>query len=283
VSLNSKPLTLSIVIPVYNEEHYLRRCLDAIAVQTEKPDEVVVVDNNSTDSTVEIAREYDFVKLITEPKQSVLYARTTGFDAATSDVIGRIDADTVLDTNWCKRVRQVFLADKHVAAATGPVYWYDMPLKEKNYVAEHVFKSMLYKYDKEFPFLFGANMAIRNKDWQSIRSKLCDKKDMHEDMDLAIHLYQEHYHIVYDSKMRAGASSRRMDSGPEAFYQYSIMMNNAFASHNINPTGAKVAVAAYSLGYFLLYPLRRSYDPVTGKRSLKQFVRGNKPRKNPME
>ena len=278
----SQKVSVSIIIPVYNEEHHLRECLKAIKNQTEKPDEVIVVDNNSTDKTLEIAKAFPFVIILHQKKQGVFYARNKGFDTAKSDIIGRIDADTRLDSDWVQKVKQIFLDDQ-VAAATGPVYWYDMPLKEKNYFAEHAFKGLLYKYDKEFPFLLGANMAIRRSEWQKVKRELCDRKDMHEDMDLAVHLYLNQRHIVYDAKMRAGASSRRADSGPEAFFNYSEMMRNTFSGHDMNPVGAKVAIAAYTLGYVTLFPLRRAYDDKKQRRSLLRLIRGNKPRKNPMD
>lgn len=277
----SQNLSLSIIIPVYNEEDHLAHCLDAIAKQTVKPDQVIVIDNNSTDSTVKIAQKYPFVTLLEEKKQGVLHARDTGFAANTCDIAGRIDADTRIDPDWVHQVKRIF-ADSNVAAATGPVYWYDMPLKEKNYFAEHAFKSLLYKYDKEYPFLFGSNMAIRSAEWDKVKGDLCDRKDMHEDMDLAVHLYLNKRHIVYDSKMRAGASSRRVDSGPEAFFRYSEMMKNTFTWHDMNPVGAKVAIAAYTLGYVTLFPLRRAYDDKKQRRSLVRLIKGNKARKNPM-
>lgn len=277
----SQNLSLSIIIPVYNEEDHLAPCLDAIAAQSEMPDKVIVVDNNSTDKTVEIAKSYPFVTLLIEKTQGVQHARNRGFAAAKTDLIGRIDADTRLDPGWTRHVKRIF-QDGQVAAATGPVYWYDMPLKEKNYFAEHAFKSLLYKYDKEYPFLLGANMAIRRQEWGRVKDELCDQRDMHEDMDLAVHLYLNKRHIVYDSKMRAGASSRRVDSGPEAFFRYSEMMKNTFANHDMNPVGAKVAIAAYTLGYVTLFPLRRAYDDKKQRRSLMRLLKGNKARKNPM-
>ncbi|MCA9348349.1 hypothetical protein KC867_02980, partial [Candidatus Saccharibacteria bacterium] len=106
-------------------------------------------------------------------------------------------------------------------------------------------------------------------------------KTIHEDMDLAIHLYLNNRHIVYDAKMLAGASTRRFDSGPEAFFAYSEMMTNSFAIHDMNPVGAKVAIAAYSFAYLTLAPLRRAYDDELGKRSIKKLFRRTKPRDNP--
>src|SRR6185437_1716246 len=66
-SMAEKPLTLSLVIPAYNEERYIKHCLDAIASQTVTPMEVFVVDNNSTDSTAAIAKNYEFVQVLSEP------------------------------------------------------------------------------------------------------------------------------------------------------------------------------------------------------------------------
>ena len=276
-----KTLTLAIVIPVFNEQSHLKSCLEAIAKQSDMPNEVIVVDNNSTDDTIAIAKQFEFVNLIVEKKQGVLNARNTGFSKVKSDIIGRIDADTRIDKDWTRQVLRIF-SDEDVAAATGPVYWYDMPLKEKNYVAEHAFKKLLYKYDKEFPFLLGANMAVRKSVWDQVSSELCPDKTIHEDMDLAIHLYLDNEHIVYDAGMRAGASSRRFDSGPEAFFAYSEMMTNSFAIHDMNPIGAKVAIAAYSFGYLALSPLRRAYDDDSGRRSIKRlFKKSNTPRNNP--
>lgn len=244
------------------------------------PTEVIVVDNNSTDGTVKIAKKFDFVTLVNAKRQGVFWARNKGFDMANGDIIGRIDADTRLIPGWVKEIKHAF-KDPSVAAATGPVFWYDMPLKEKNYVAEHAFRRLLYKYDKDFPFLLGANMAIRNTEWEKVKSELCSDNNIHEDMDLAIHLYLNSRRIAYDPKLQAGASARRLDSGPEAFFRYSEMMTNSFAKHDMNPVGAKVAIAAYSFGYMILYPFRRAYDDKSGKRSFKRFFRGNKPRSNP--
>ena len=277
----NKALTLSLIIPAYNEEHHLKQCLDAVADQTVMPDEVLVVNNNSTDKTVEIARSYPFVTIIDEPKQGIVNARNAGFNAAKSDIIGRVDADNIIVKGWVEHMLELF-ANPKVSAVTGPMYFYDMPLQEDNIFAEHFFKKSLFKFDKKFPFLAGNNMAIRATAWHDVKDETCHVKNIHEDIDLAIHLHNSGHKLLYDANIRSGTSARRFDDPPAKFISYIKMMTRTFRHHNLNPVGAHVAEVAYSLGYVSLWPLRRSYDPKTGKRSLKQLVRGHNPRKNPM-
>jgi len=245
------------------------------------PDEVLVVDNNSTDKTVEIAKSYPFVKIIHESKQGIVYARNAGFNSASTSIIGRVDADNIVVKTWVEQVLRLF-SDESVSAVTGPMYFYDMPLQEDNVFAEHIFKKSLYKFNKNFPFLAGNNMAIRATAWHAVKTNTCHEQTIHKDIDLAIHLHASGYKIVYDASIRSGTSARRFDDPPAKFMKYIKMMTNTFKHHDLNPVGAHVAEVAYSMGYVAFWPLRRSYDQKTGKRSVQQFIRGHKPRKNPM-
>ncbi len=112
-------LSLTIVIPVFNEEHHIKACLESIACQTIAPTEVIVVDNNCTDRTIEIAEKFNFVRVVSEKQQGRGYARTTGFNAVKTDIIGRIDADSRLDSTWVEEVISVFEAREDVTGVTG--------------------------------------------------------------------------------------------------------------------------------------------------------------------
>jgi len=280
--VNKQALTLSIIIPVFNDEDHLKTCLESIQKQTVKPNEVIVVDNNCTDGSMKVAKQYSFVNIITEKRQSVLFARSTGFNKATSDILGRIDADTILDQTWVKSVKDIF-SDTSVMAATGPMHIYDMPFSPGNRFLDHLFKGPLFKYTKHFPFLAGNNMAIRRTAWELIKSQLCNDKTIHEDLDIAIHLYKDKQKITYNKKMIAGMSARRYDDSPRKLRRYTKMTDNAFEKHNLRSVGVRVSAFAYMFGYVLFWPLRRSYNPTTGRRNIRQFVIGNKPRKNPMD
>lgn len=282
MSNKTQALSVSIVIPVFNEEDYLDDCLQSIAMQTVAPKEVIVVDNGSTDNTLRILKKYSFTRLIHEKKRSVLFARTTGFNAASGDIIGRIDADTILDRNWVETIQSVF-AEQAIAGVTGPVQFYDMPLAPQNYLVDHFFKGPLYKLDKNFPFLFGTNMAITKAAWRGVRSDLCERKDINEDSDIAIHMYKKGYKLLYDKKVRAGMSSRRFDDTLFDFIRYEKMQSFTYDVHGIKPIGSRIARTLYMLGYIIFWPVRRSYNHRTRRRSLRHlFFGSNQARKNPM-
>lgn len=278
-----KALTLSIIIPVYNEEDYLVGCLDAISHQTVAPDEVIVVDNNSTDSSLAVARRYPFVKILHAKKQGVVYARDIGFDANTNDLIGRIDADTQLRPGWVAAVKQI-MQDDTVAAATGPVAYFDMPRPESNHWIDHQIRRRLFQYAPKTPFLFGTNMVIRKSAWDQVRSEVCHKNDIHEDIDLAIHVTQHKQTIVYDTSMLASMSARRWDDSPKQFREYMKVLRHSWRAHDIVSIAPRIATSIYMLGYWLGRNVRGAYDIETNTRSMRRYLthRRATPRKHPM-
>ena len=95
-------MKLSIIIPAFNEEDYLSATLDAIQLaeaqlrsRTGANLEIIVVDNNSTDSTMAIALAKG-ATVVQEPTQSIARARNTGAKHATGDVLVFIDADVIV-------------------------------------------------------------------------------------------------------------------------------------------------------------------------------------------
>lgn len=276
----SKTQTLTIVIPVFNEQNHIKACLTAIADQTVLPDEVIVVDNNSSDKTAKIARQFPFVRIITEKKQGVLFAKNTGFNASASDIIGRIDADSLLPPRWVETVKKEML-DKDYSALTGPVNYYDMPLPEANYHLDHWMRSSIYNWSPKSPFLFGSNMAIRRSIWQIMKDQTCMDTYMHEDLDLAIHLHKSGYKILYTSKMLAGASGRRYNDSPLRFYRYISMYRQTYLRHGLHSLAIYSATGIYALGYVVLHPwLKIWYRLYSLIWPLMPLAR--QPRKNPM-
>ena len=90
---------VSVVVCAYNEEDWIANCLESLSQQERLPDEVVVVDNNSTDATAQIVHDYASkypqlnIHIVHETKQGLHHAREGGWRAATSDIVAMSDAD----------------------------------------------------------------------------------------------------------------------------------------------------------------------------------------------
>lgn len=98
-------MTISVIIPAYNEERYLSRTLDTIRTLDRKPDEVIVVDGGSTDGTAAVAKKYD-AKVLTIPHRGIGFARQKGLEAASGDIVAFTDADTTVPKDWLTKIEQ---------------------------------------------------------------------------------------------------------------------------------------------------------------------------------
>ena len=87
-------ITVSAVIPAYNAGKYIARAIDSVLAQTRPADEVIVVDDGSTDDTAKIALSYgDRIRFIHQKNAGASVARNTAIEAAKSDWIAFLDAD----------------------------------------------------------------------------------------------------------------------------------------------------------------------------------------------
>lgn len=203
-----KALTLSLVIPAYNEERNLKRCLQAVTAQTLPFDEIIVVDNNSKDKTAEIARAYNGLKLINEQLQGVLYASRTGYNSAACRIICRIDADTIIPPDWSKNVLKFFADNPKAAAVTGNCYFYDFPFRRGFRIVHHAVYYSLQKIIAGTEVLWGSNMAIRRDAWLAVRDDCMSDPGIHEDIDLSLQLHRRGYVIRRSASLFVGVSLR---------------------------------------------------------------------------
>ncbi len=230
VVANKQALTLSIVIPAYNEESHLKGCLDSIAGQLEPPDEVIVVDNNSTDKTAAIARQFPFVRLIKEKRQGVVFARDKGFNATTSDIIGRINADSILTPEWVRLTKRHFEQSK-VGAVTGLAVTRTFPFAK---FMRTTFWSWTYYIISDGYFrvriLWGGNMALRRNVWEELRNEVWHDNWAHEDQDLSILVAKNGVFAVRDNSLHVYIDGQDFHEWSK-FKRYMLMRWHTKAHH----------------------------------------------------
>jgi len=211
-------MKISLIIPVYNEEKYITVCLNSIAQQKIKPDEVLVINNNCTDNTLSIVKTFPFVRVVNETKQGMIAARNTGFNAAMYEIIARCDADTKLPSNWISRIHRNF-AHHEIDALTGPIMFYDAPITSS--LIARAYLDMMKPIHRGGETLLGPNMIITKKIWEKVKNKVCLNDELvHEDIDLAYHIQEMGGKIKRDNGLIIGASSRRVKNPYSFFSEY---------------------------------------------------------------
>lgn len=133
-------LLVSIIIPVYNAELYLKRCLDSICSQSYRNVEIICVDDGSTDASLDILKQYAVsdsrVVVIHQENAGPSAARNRGLDVACGDIISFSDADDTLRPDALQYALDVFNAQEYDMLVTG--IFHKMPGVEDWYAGVNV-------------------------------------------------------------------------------------------------------------------------------------------------
>jgi glycosyltransferase involved in cell wall biosynthesis len=205
--------SITVVIPALNDAPMLRECLALLAASTRKADEIIVVDNASTDETAAVARDAG-ARVLTQPVRGIWPAASTGYDAARTDVIARLDADSRPPADWLARIDAAFTNSPELDVITGPGDFYDGGpvvtfLGKHLYIAGYFWSMGIWLGN---PPIFGSNFAIRRPVWEEVRGLVHrDTREVHDDLDLSLHL-SPRFDVRLDKNLRVGISARPFGS-----------------------------------------------------------------------
>lgn len=148
---------ISIVVPVYNVEKYLKRCLDSLVNQTYKNIEIILVNDGSTDSSLEICKGYakkdSRVKIISKKNEGLGYTRNEGINIAKGIYIAFIDSDDYVDENFYEKLYvsakkynsdMVYASFKSVDKNNKMRTTFNIKLNKQVYIGEDIKTNILY-------------------------------------------------------------------------------------------------------------------------------------------
>ena len=162
---------VSVIIPVYNTEKFIEKCLDSVCNQTLSDIEIICINDASTDNSLEILKHYasqdNRIQIINfEENKGAAVARNTGIDAATGEYIGFVDSDDFVDLDFYEKlydkaaVENADVAKGNIVqilenGAVKSIYDYDIndEIKINKAYFYHSFTSAIYK--KKVIDLFG--------------------------------------------------------------------------------------------------------------------------------
>ena len=166
-------VTFSVIVCAYNEESFLPACLFSLRHQTRPADEVIVINNASTDRTRAVALAAN-VTVIDESRKGLVRARETGRLRSTGDVLVYVDADCRAPRDWLERLAIEFEGLDPPAAVTGPYSFYDWDVIGRALVAAYdVTIAPITHFLAQDVFglgaiLYGGNFAVRREALEAI-------------------------------------------------------------------------------------------------------------------
>ena len=182
---NIQPMNYYIVIPAHNEEQFIALTLDSLISQTLLPSKIVIVNDNSTDSTAEIvlayAKNHPFITLVEKkssaihlPGSKVIQAFNTGLESVDTnyDIIMKADADLIFPSNYLETITKHFQSDTRIGMAGGFCYiekngdWILENLTDKDHI-----RGALKAYRKETFQQIGGLKAQMG--WDTVDELLC--------------------------------------------------------------------------------------------------------------
>ncbi|HEX7588068.1 MAG TPA: glycosyltransferase family A protein, partial [Anaerolineae bacterium] len=140
--LSGEKVKLSAIIPVHNDAQHLRRCLTALRSSTRVPDQIIVVDDSSTDDSGNCARELGAqLVVLTQGPRGPAWARNRGAGIAIGDVLLFIDADVMVHSDTVSVIERKLIDHPEIAAFFGS---YDLHPPGRGVVSQY--KNLTHHY-----------------------------------------------------------------------------------------------------------------------------------------
>jgi len=113
---------ITVYIPAYNVAQFLPRAIESLLTQTLSPAEILVIDDDSTDDSANVAQRYPRVTVVRHERNCGLAAaRNTAFRTARGEFVASLDADCVAEPTWLERGRRPILAGRGATCDCRPL------------------------------------------------------------------------------------------------------------------------------------------------------------------
>ncbi|MCJ7792917.1 MAG: glycosyltransferase family 2 protein [Candidatus Marinimicrobia bacterium] len=206
--------TLSLIIPTRDRAALLKKCLQHLADQIDRKDEILVVDNGSQDDTHQVVLSFQDkmpVKYFFESRKGPSFARNLGIKKAKGKILGFLDDDMIANKNWVKEVKKLVPQGDFVyAGKVKNIYFKEGIFTQMSRLRDELFWPLILKQsssrDKRRPainFLGTGNFCLQKEVSLNLK-KVFDEKNfpfIGEQQDLAERLQLAGFKIIYNPKM----------------------------------------------------------------------------------
>lgn len=210
-------MKLAFVIPAYNEEALIGKCVESVLAEVKRSGrdvDVVVVNNNSTDRTREIAASYEGARVVDELQKGLVSARDGGFRTTTAELVANIDGDTIVPPGWLDTVFAEFEKDPKLVCLSGPYVYYDLNPWQRFLVGMfYGLTSLIYWVNRYVlrvgSVVQGGNFVLKRDAWIKAGGFNREIKFYGEDTDVAVRLSKQG-NVKFTHKLKMLTSGRRL-------------------------------------------------------------------------
>jgi glycosyltransferase involved in cell wall biosynthesis len=260
----TQKLSIAVVICAYNEEDWISKPLESLTKQNRRADEIIIVDNASTDGTKQVIQKFiddhpGFnIKMVYEAQKGLYRARDAGWRAASTDIIASSDADITFPPDWLEIIERHF-QNPETNAITG-IWRYTDALPFINWVTAWAEENRLKTGEWQ---LFGANSAIRRPILEEIDGYVGKPSEAFEDQYITQKLETAGYRVQYLLELRVWHTFRRFnkegltgylkffDWDGEAIYPDHLSDESPYTVSVVLPTANSAKVIGRSLDSLL--------------------------------
>ncbi len=210
-------MKFSVVIPAYNEEKVVAKAIASLRKQNiPRADfEIIVVDNNSTDKTSEIARKAGADKVLKETQKGTNFAREKGFEASEGTIVAFLDADSEVPTDWLLGIEKD-LSRPGVSAVSGTFdYGFKGITAFFDYLYSHILMRNLdsilhFFFRRKAGVIIGGNFGA----WRWAIQKIGGLPPLRfwgDDAAIAMLLSRKVGRVIFDPELAVKSSPRRYE------------------------------------------------------------------------
>ena len=227
---------ISIIIPVYNVEKYLERCLDSVLNQSYKNLEIILINDGSTDNSLDICLKYakkdNRIKLINQNNSGISEVRNKGLEAAKGEYIAFVDSDDVIDKDMFKTLYNNLLKyDSDISSCNYKIFH-----NKINFDKEEYYNKIFSKEESLKDII--SNGVLTNFLWNKLFKKELfnnikfPKNMIYEDMYVMPKIIEKTTKIVYTNQILYGYFQRE-NSYVNSFDEdknknYFLVINNVY-------------------------------------------------------
>jgi len=222
---------VSVILLTKNSALTVQKSIESILLQTHRPDEVVVIDGNSCDGTLELVKKYP-VKLVTEPGLGFGYARNLGVKNASGDIVFFLDSDCYAEPYWIENALHHLNSNLEIVGVTGQTRLWNTESAIARFLA-HVGGRTSMPHERRFVKIAPTmNLALRREVIDDVGG-FDETMIRCEDTDLTYKISQKHKILYAPNVMIWFRGSSNLAVASRKCVRHFIGVGQLFAKHGV--------------------------------------------------